>query len=305
VAGFRFGPGETLAHAVRRVAREQLSAALDHLVAAEGKRDKRVHEARKCMKRLRGLVRLIRHDMGEESYLRENATFRDAAGLMSGLRDAAVRVQTMDKLIEHCGANVPRSRFSPVTRWLRQRRRSAYARVATDDRAVQQVVRELERSHARVSAWPLSEDDWRGVDAGLKRIYDRGRRECREVYRDPSDERFHDWRKSVKYLWYHSQLLNARNPTPFDVITAELDHLGELLGDDHDLVLLEHTLSEEYPKGRSPSTTRALRTRILQKRGQLQQAARALGSRVYLEKAGAFEARLQGTWPGLDQEHAV
>ena len=278
-----------------RVAREQLRDALDHLVAVEGKRERRVHEARKCMKRLRGLVRLVRYDLGEDNYLRENATFRDAANLMSGLRDAAVRVQTLDKLIEYCGTNVPRSRFSSVRWWLVQRRRSAYT-VSTDGRAVQQAVGELEHSYARASAWSIADDDWLGMSTGLKRIYARGRREYGEVYREPSNEGFHDWRKSVKYLWYHSQLLNAGNPQMFDVIAAELDHLGEVLGDDHDLVLLEKTLADEYPKGIGPSTTRALRTRISAMRRQLRRTARALGSRVYVEKPRAFEARLQARW---------
>ena len=300
---FKFEPGENLSTAVRRVASEQLRLAIDHLNCTDDRRDKHVHEARKSMKRLRGLVRLVRADLGADNYMRENATFRDAAGLISGLRDAAVRVQTLDKLIEYCAPDIPRSGFSAVRLWLVQRRRNAYSRVATDSRAVQTIVRELERAHDRVVSWSFSQRDWEGVGAGLKRTYAKGRREYRLVYRDPSDEGLHNWRKSVKYLWYHVQLLGDGDPVALGVMVEELDHLGELLGDDHDLALLEGTLMEAYPRGHGPSTIRALRRRISQKRRPLQQAARALGSRVYLEKPRTFQVRLQRTWPGRNRDH--
>jgi CHAD domain-containing protein len=298
--GFRFEPSETVPVAVRRVALEQLSVAIDHLVAVEGRRDKHVHEARKCMKRLRGLVRLVRRDLGADNYLRENATFRDAAGRISGLRDAAVRVQTLDKLVAYCGRDLPRSRFAMVRSWLVRRRKATYNRLTAASEVVRGIARELEHARERVPVWTVAEEDWSGVAAGLKRVYSRGRQEYRQVYRDPSDEGFHDWRKSVKYLWYHAQLLGWWDPPALAVMVEELDQLGELLGDDHDLVLLEDTLLEEYPKGRAPATVRALRHRITRKRRHLQLAARAVGSRVYLEKPAAFLTRCYtvGTSPG-------
>ena len=87
------------------------------------------------------------------------------------------------------------------------------------------------------------------------------------------------------------------------VMVDELDQLGELLGDDHDLARLEETLTEAHPRGPGPSTMRALRKRISRKRRQLQQAARALGSRVYVEKPRSFQARIAGTWTETSRDH--
>ena len=55
---YRWKQGETIPAGARRIAVEQIAKALGHLEMGEGSREAHIHEARKSMKRLRGLVRL-------------------------------------------------------------------------------------------------------------------------------------------------------------------------------------------------------------------------------------------------------
>ena len=99
---YRLRRGEDTADGVRRVARGQLDRAGDRLDAGTGARgdlDGAVHDTRKAFKRLRALVRVSRDALGDEAYRRENTIFRDAGRKLSGTRDAAVLVQTLDGLI--------------------------------------------------------------------------------------------------------------------------------------------------------------------------------------------------------------
>jgi CHAD domain-containing protein len=52
-----------------------------------------VHEARKALKRLRALVRLLRPGIGRKVYRRHNELWRDAARRLSGGRDAHVLLE--------------------------------------------------------------------------------------------------------------------------------------------------------------------------------------------------------------------
>ena len=72
---YRIDSGEGVADGSRRIAREQLAKAIQHL-DAQRRRDSDVHEARKCMKRLRALLRLARFELGKEVYARENGVSR-------------------------------------------------------------------------------------------------------------------------------------------------------------------------------------------------------------------------------------
>src|SRR5258708_7824146 len=64
----------------RRIVRKQLENALEGLTGEhEGPRDEVVHETRKCFKKVRALLRLVRPVIGEKAYRAENLCFRDVA----------------------------------------------------------------------------------------------------------------------------------------------------------------------------------------------------------------------------------
>ena len=72
---------------------------IDHAIdelggAVESSPEEAVHSARKDMKKLRALLRLVRGELGASVYRRENARFREAAATLAGLRDADVMLVT-------------------------------------------------------------------------------------------------------------------------------------------------------------------------------------------------------------------
>ena len=281
---------------MRRMAVAQLDKALAHLGCQDGERDKHIHEARKATKRLRALVRLVRRDLGDEVYALENQCYRGVGQRLSGLRDATVLVETLDRLVESLGEDVPKSRFVRVRVWLVERRDRAYGQVDSSNRAVQEVIAELVQARERLEHWNLQRRGWGGIRVGVQRIYARGRRDFAAAYALPSDEAFHDWRKQVKYLWYHIQILENVWPPVMQSLTEELDQLGELLGQDHDLAVLRTAVMAEFPRAGATATLMALERRIGEVRSRMQGEARLLGERIYVERPREFTRRLRGYW---------
>ena len=284
---------------------EQLDKALEHLGCQGGKRDEHIHEARKATKRLRALVRLVRGELGDEVYALENQCYRDAGQRLSGLRDATVLVETLDRLVESLGKDVPKSRFVRVRTWLVERRDRVYGQADSSNRAVREVIADLAQARERLEHWNLQRQGWGGVRVGLQRIYARGRRDFAAAYALPSDEAFHDWRKQVKYLWYHTQILENIWPSVMQALDEELDQLGELLGQDHDLAVLRTTVLAEFPRAGATATLRALERRIDEVRSGMQDRARLLAERIYLERPREFTRRLRGYWRAWQAEQAA
>ena len=95
---FRFQADDrSLTAALHRLANGELSAAIAQLPATGAPDAGSVHDIRKRIKKLRGLLRLLRP--GLRAYAAENAALRDAAQGLSSMRDSAVRLATFDTLV--------------------------------------------------------------------------------------------------------------------------------------------------------------------------------------------------------------
>src|ERR1700722_14356409 len=94
---YRFKKNEPSPNAIRRVFAEEIAWAVGHLAHSK-KRTQAVHEARKSIKKIRGLLSLIETPLGPR-YKTQDRYFRDAAQLLSDLRDNAVMLQVFDGLV--------------------------------------------------------------------------------------------------------------------------------------------------------------------------------------------------------------
>src|SRR5207247_1571238 len=100
---------------VARIARREMDTALEQLSEApDGPGDEAVHEARKCFKKIRAVLRLVRPEIGEVVYERENTWFRDAGRPLTEVRDAKILVESLDKLVTHCDDHVRERSFGGV-----------------------------------------------------------------------------------------------------------------------------------------------------------------------------------------------
>ena len=294
---------ESAQEAVRRIAHEQLGRAITNLELAPTNRDEAIHEARKSLKRLRALVRLVRGELGEQVYRRHNECMRDAARELAGLRDAAALREALEELLAWLGRRAPKSRFESVATWLASRHADHFHESGSKlERLTADVRRRLQELDAEVDTWPRRHDGWQVLATGLRRVFRRGRKEYAEMLWHPTDEALHCWRKRVKYLRYHHQLLQPIWPEIMDAAIDQADELGELLGKDHDLAILAEAAASGGRDAGPPSTIRALNRRIVERRMELQSRCRVLGQRIYVERPKDFVRRLHGYWESWSQE---
>lgn len=292
-------PGEAIGAGLRRSAHEQLDGALAELGDPTRDRHVAIHEARKACKRLRGLLRLARKPLGGKAYRRENLALRDAARRLSSLRDAEALLETYDKLDARYADEVDRRRMRPVRRALAAR----HAALGEDDldQRVAAFCAELKAVRARAVNWPLDGADFAGLAHSFRRTYQRAREAMAVANDAPSSERFHDWRKRVKYHRYHLELLGPLWPRQVGGRRKEVKALGGMLGDEHDLVMLEATLAAEGEDfGRvSASFVNGLATR---RRAELRAAMRPLGERLFAEPPKALARRFVAYWEAAQIE---
>jgi CHAD domain-containing protein len=286
---------------VRRIATELIDDAIARVEAAQGDRHDAVHEVRKDCKRLRGLLRLIR-PRAPKLYKAENAFFRDAAASLSGIRDAEAALESYDALLDAFGDEVDRQGLAPVRAALTRHKQHLAEEVADLDDRLATFGAHMREARLRVADWELPGDDpdragsgFSLLGPGLAKTYGRGRDAMAAAYDDPSVESFHEWRKRAKYLRYHLRLLRPAWPRLLRRTRSEVKTLGDLLGDDHDLAVLETVLETalgDADKGRMG----VLKALMRQRSAQLRDQAYWLGRRVYAEKPKPFRKRIGRYW---------
>lgn len=287
---YAFAREESVPDGVQRITCEELDGALAHLTGGDGSpTDDAVHEARKSLKRLRALLRLTRRGLGRDVAGRENAVLRHAGRLLSEVRDATVLLETFEGLVEQ-------GESESVRRALQRHQRLVRTRVLERGDAVTPAVTDLHEVRDRVSRWPLDADGWVALEPGVRRAYRRGRKAMRRIGAETDEERWHDWRKRVKDVWYHLTLLQPADPDRIGVLEAETHHLSDLLGDEHDLAVLRARVVPALPLCDDPVQVEALVERIDASRTELQHDAREVGSPLYGSKPKAFTRPLGKAW---------
>jgi CHAD domain-containing protein len=290
---YRLTDHEPVSDDLKRIVVEQIDTALDHLASTSGNQDDVLHDVRVCLKKIRAVLRLVQADIPGDIFHQEHVCYRDAGRRLSGVRDAAAMVETIDKLTDRFADQLATDAFTELRQPLR---RSSTARRPEKQKARVEVAKTLRAARARVAHWPLHHNGFSAVHQGLKRVYKQGRKSFATACDHPSVETFHEWRKHVKCLWYHIRLLKPIWAPMMDRFADELKTLGEYLSDDHDLALLRHRVLEQTEHANGRMDREALVALIDQRLGELQVEARRLGTRVYVEQPRAFTARLKVDW---------
>jgi CHAD domain-containing protein len=223
----------SVAAAVARVAREEAEGALAQ-ARGEGALGPRVHEMRKAVKKLRGLLRLVRPVLREARA--ENAALREAGRGLSSLRDAAVLLATAEAL----STGMDEGRREAL---LRPFRLDAQAHdEAAEAALLPPFAAALEGVHDRATGWRVRAEGWEALAPGLEATWAAARLAMAAALRDPSADASHEWRKRVKDHWYQARLLQPIWPAMMEPHVRAADELGEVLGQVNDLAVLRDRL---------------------------------------------------------------
>jgi CHAD domain-containing protein len=290
---FEFKKKESVRKTVKRIGRKGIEKALCSLGHCD--RLEAVHEVRKDIKQLRALLRLVRRGMPRSECRRYSDTLREAAGHLAAARDAHVKLNALRNLIDHFQRELAPRSFQRIKAILSADCHKQHGELSRK-RAPRRVARLLKKLSGWFSSLKLKDSGWSALEPGIKRSYRDGRCGYQVTRETGIPENFHEWRKRVKDLYYQVGLLCPIWPEQMSAAEAELKHLGECLGDDHDLFLLTKPDTLKLFRKRDEKETEALKALADQRQRELRNEALALGARFYKEKPSVFCKRLRQYW---------
>jgi len=245
---YRIRPDRPLDDEVQRVAAHQLGKAMAVLTDRPQGLHEAVHAARKNIKRVRGLYRLIA-PRAREFQQQENDRLRDMARTLSGVRDATALIEVSHYLQATATSEDELHALARVTEVLTTRRDrlseaetdledKAQAAIATCGEAIQALKGASFESGRRDTA-RLFQKSWR-------RNGDKAMQALSECQGEAAHaESFHDLRKRSQDCWMHHMLLRDVWPAAMHAKQIEAKALVDVLGRYLDLSILSGVADRE------------------------------------------------------------
>jgi hypothetical protein len=221
--------------------------------------------------------------------------FRDTAKGLAELRDTEAIIETYDSLLDQFSDQIDRRAFAPIRRALTLRQKKIIESVDLNH-TLKKLRARMGSAARRVSDWKLKTEEFEGIEGGLLATYRQARKTMVLAYEEPTAANFHEWRKQAKYHEFHMRLLSGLWKPVRPSVSKETDDLSDLLGDDHNLYVLNKTLlksPKQYGKKRDIQVLLGL---IDWRSTELRVEANTVGTRIFAEKPNAFARRFRGYW---------
>lgn len=290
-------PKEPLPKAVRRLAREIVDVALDAVGSEETNPEEAIHLLRKSCKEMRALVRLVRDEIGNAVYRRENEFYRDLARRYSDRRDRWVFIGALSETLvpaESAADDPVRGLLRNAAKKLLRHHREISGSGRPEGFA--EVEEQLVAARKRIDRWPLGGEGFGTIRPSLERVYRRGRERMRDARGNPSPESRHEWRKRAKYLYHQLGFLRCLWPEVMETLENEQHRLSDLLGEEHDLAELKEMLGSHPELAGGEQALPAIEGLVSRRQDELLESAWSLGARLYAETPKRFADRLEAYW---------
>ncbi|MDX8340596.1 CHAD domain-containing protein [Draconibacterium sp. IB214405] len=254
-----------------------------------------IHEVRTNIKKIRGLLRLLRHEIGEESYNEMNAYYRDLAMEVAPLRDDTSQIELLQEVKSKLRNPAVTKALDKIISQHRRNRKTAFDHFKETGHAenIKQMILSLQQM---IHSLSFTGDPEFFILKSLQHIYKRARGafETTEFLND--EEVYHYWRKQVKYLTYHLMLLNKAWPNSIHAYISDLSLLGSTLGKLHDLDLFHAAIKSKRIVITDKDSREKLMRYLYNRRSILRKRVQALGEQCFAESSDAFALRIFNNW---------
>jgi CHAD domain-containing protein len=285
---------ETFSEGIFRIL-EQLNSDTARLMMAKSRMHLSVHEARKNLKKLRAVLRLIRHEIGAEQYTELNTFYRLVAQQVAPVRDVTSQIELLENFenkIQAPGLRKVILKSIGITKKKRKKEFAEFYRKKIQDK----VFNELRANAEVLKRLNIAGNAGIFIGKSVNKIFKDTLKCMQAAEKEGSNEAYHDFRKKVKYLMYQMMILKNAWPKYFESYISELDELQKHLGNLHDLNILNNLVVEGEVFDLDKKQKDAFLKYIYPRRASLKKQIHQIGSRIFVENSRSFSQRLLGIW---------
>jgi CHAD domain-containing protein len=290
---YRLRRDESISTGLRRLAKKEIKNASTELRRADPPSDDAIHEARKGVKKVRALFRLVKADRGE-GLGNGRKRLRAVNHALSQLRDADAMLEVLDRMRNKGGRLFDERAFARVHRRLSAHKREVL-HAARHGNVWPDVVKQLHKIRRGAKQWRPTHRGFRALGEGIRLSHLRGRKAMIRARRTGRAKDFHEWRKEMKALWYELRLLEECSAgIKHDV--ALLHRAETWLGDEHNLVVFCAEVSRDASICNGMVDLGRLQQTVNRYQCDLRKKAIASAGTIYRRKSDSYVRAMKRAW---------
>ena len=291
--GYRLDPGQPVADKVRRIAAHQLELAIARLTGdGDARRDGSIHTARRHIKKVRALIRLLRPALGRR-FRAVDHRLRSVNRMLAPIADAQATAAMLARVVWRDGGELPAEVVANLRASVVRRESMAYEDAALAD-VFETVAALLRAERDAIDEWHMSERGFRAISGGLERTVRASRRAMVKAVASARIEDYRKWRQRAKYYWHQVRLLKMYCGGGLALDERRLEALDGYLGDCRNCAILRGVLTSDSLLNRTDAA-RGLRL-VRRSERELRRCARRLGAAIYQETPKDFVTRVERLW---------
>lgn len=242
---------------------------------------------------VRGLLRLIRHDIGEEAYEREEGVLRQVCRSVEPIRQSGALIVAATELGDGPEALASLESGALVSRL--ENRHLEHAFALAQSSALEEAGTIMTEAVERLASLPITGEGYPVLRPGLEQVAFRGGEAMLRAHKEPTGKRLRSWGRQVGYLSSQLSILSVAWPTVIQPLAEETERLYAMLKRDEDLERLSEVLAHDRSLAPKELRTR-VRTHLSARRRDSTPVIWDLGRRIYSEPARHLAARVGRYW---------
>jgi CHAD domain-containing protein len=254
-----------------------------------------IHEARKNIKKIRSILRLVRHEIGEEIYHELNTFYRESGQQVAQLRDDTSIIELLEGSKKRIKSGDLQLAIQKSIRLTKKKRETEFIEFHKNKTDIQ-LSKAFDEKAKVLSRLQISGNPEIFIMKSLNKIYINTTKRMKLAEAEGTNEAYHNWRKQVKYLMFQMMLLKNAWPNFFNAYIIELGNLQKLLGNLHDLDILNSLVVKGDLLPLNKNQKGILLKYIYPRRASLKKQVHTIGNLLFTESSPAFSKRLLGIW---------
>lgn len=290
---FTLDKKEKLDKEVKRIALELIESSIQEYYDNELDSNTKIHLFRKRCKRMRSLVKLAHSNLGSngKGYQYENNFFKKISRTLSYERDRFVLINLLKQVSNNLHNNLLKTELEQF-----------FYKIDKEDvnnnsvKLLSDFIVQIKASKKRIKKWKISGNGIEIFKKGFYNNYKKAKKLMLVAIEKPTMKNYHEWRKCMKYHYYHLELLRDAWPAILTAHADEAHKLSELLGRDHDLCLLNDKLGSKNEFRFSNELLNALKNILKTEIKTNRQKIIPLGKKIFSESPNQITKRIERYW---------